>query len=220
MTPTAHPALEALPITRRALLNALKKRGEMSAEALAELLDMTVSGVRQQLTALERDGLVSFSEVRAGPGRPRHHYRLTPAADGLYPRAYAELTNELLEYIEDADPALIDAIFERRRRRRIEGAQLRMAGLPFDDKIAELARILDEDGYLADFTAQEDGTFLITEHNCAVLGVALRYRHACSSEIDFLQAALPEAEVTRVAHRINGAHVCSYLVRPLEIDAP
>jgi predicted ArsR family transcriptional regulator len=47
-----------------------------------------------------------------------------------------------------------------------------------------------------------------------VLGVALRYRHACSSELDFLQAALPNAEVTRIAHRIGGGHVCAYLVQP------
>jgi predicted ArsR family transcriptional regulator len=75
-----------------------------------------------------------------------------------------------------------------------------------------VAEILDEDGYLADFTRREDGAFIITEHNCAVLGVALRYRHACSSELDFLKAALPNAEVTRIAHRINGGHVCAYLV--------
>ena len=47
-----------------------------------------------------------------------------------------------------------------------------------------------------------------------MLGVALRYGHACSSELTFLQAALPDAEVTRIAHRINGGHVCAYLVTP------
>ena len=90
----------------------------------------------------------------------------------------------------------------------------RTAGLAFPAQVAEVARILDEDGYLADFVAREDGSFLIREHNCAVLGVALRYRHACSSELDFLQAALPTAEVIRVAHRIASGHVCAYEVRP------
>ena len=28
------------------------------------------------------------------------------------------------------------------------------------------------------------------------------------------QAALPEADVTRIAHRIAGAHVCAYQVKP------
>ena len=60
------------------------------------------------------------------------------------------------------------------------------------------------------------GIFLpLITTNCAVLGVALRYGHACSSELDFLRAALPEAEVTRIAHRINGGHVCAYLVAPI-----
>jgi predicted ArsR family transcriptional regulator len=46
-----------------------------------------------------------------------------------------------------------------------------------------------------------------------VLAIAERYRHACSSEIDFLQALLPEAIVTRVAHRIVGGHLCAYHVQ-------
>ena len=186
----------------------------MSAEALADLLGLTVSGVRQQLTGLERDGLVSFTESRPGPGRPRRSYRLTPAADGLYPRAYAELTNELLEYVEDADPALIDAIFERRRRRRIEGAQARMEGLAFSDKVAELARILDDDGYLADWERGDDGSYLVVERNCAIFGVAMKYGQACGSELDFIRRVLSEATVERIAHMVAGAHNCSYRITP------
>ncbi|MEA2526059.1 MAG: hypothetical protein QOF73_3286, partial [Thermomicrobiales bacterium] len=79
-----------------------------------------------------------------------------------------------------------------------------------------VAQILDEDGYLADFDERPDGTFVITEHNCAVLAVAQRYRHACSTELAFLQALLPEAEVTRIAHRLGGGHVCAYEVKPME----
>src|SRR5205823_3071788 len=81
-------------------------------------------------------------------------------------------TNELLSYVEDEDPEVLGRIFERRRRRRVEGALARLHGLPFPDKVAELARILDADGYLADFEALPDGTFRITEHNCAILGEA------------------------------------------------
>jgi DeoR family suf operon transcriptional repressor len=214
MSPTAHPALAALPATRRAVLNALKKRGEMTAEELADLLEMTVSGVRQQLAGLQKDGLVAFEEVRAGPGRPRHHYRLTPAADGLYPRAYAELTNELLEYVEDADPKLVEAIFDRRRERRIAAGRARLDGLAFDDQVAELARILDEDGYLADWSRQDDGTYLVTERNCAIFGVALRYGQACGSELEFIRAVLSDARVERIAHMVAGAHTCSYRIEP------
>ena len=78
----------------------------------------------------------------------------------------------------------------------------------------ELARILDEDGYLADFQPSPDGDgFLITEHNCAILGVARRYGQACSSEIGFLREALPEAKIERIQHMIAGAHSCAYEVK-------
>lgn len=209
---TANPALATLPESRRQMLELLKKSGEAGTETIATGVGMTPSGARQHLTALERDGLVAHRQERSGLGRPRHWFSLTAAGDALFPRNYVDLTNELLEYVEDEDPALLNRIFDKRARRRLERALSRTGGLDFAGRVAEVARILDEDGYLADFARQEDGSFLITEHNCAVLGVALKYRHACSSELEFLQAALPEAEVTRVAHRIAGGHVCSYRV--------
>jgi DeoR family suf operon transcriptional repressor len=214
MNTAIRPVLASLPDTRRAILQHIKKQGESSVEAIAAVCVITSSGARQHLVALERDGLIAHREVRDGPGRPRHLYSLTPAGDALFPRNYAGLANELLEYVEDEDPVLVQRLFERRARRRLEEARTRMDGLPFPEKVATIAQILDEDGYLADFVQREDGTFVITEHNCAVLSVAKRYGHACSSELAFLQAALPEAELTRVAHQLAGAHVCAYEVRP------
>ena len=211
---TAYEALSTLPESRRQILERIKRGGEATAEEISGTLGITLSGARQNLMALERDGLLEHRSVRGGPGRPRHLFALTAAGDALFPRAYVELTNELLEYVEDEDPALLERIFERRAQRRLQRARERTAGMGFAERVRVVAEILDEDGYLADFAARDDGTFVITEHNCAVLGVALRYRHACSSELDFLKAALPEAEVTRIAHRINGGHVCAYLVSP------
>jgi DeoR family suf operon transcriptional repressor len=208
-------ALNSLPETRRRILEQVKRGGNTTADAISVELGVTLSGARQVLTALERDGLLAHTPERGGPGRPRHVYALTAAGDALFPRAYAELTNELLEYVEDEDPVLLERIFTRRAERRLQRAQARTVGLSFPERVAAVASILDEDGYLADFSRREDGAYVITEHNCAVLGVALRYGHACSSELDFLRAALPEAEVTRIAHRIQGGHVCAYLVTPI-----
>lgn len=214
MSLTVSPALGSLPDTRRAILQYIKKRGGVGAEDIAAQAGITLSGARQQLTGLERDGLVTHVEQRDGPGRPRHVYTLTTAGDALFPRAYAELANELLGYVEDEDPELLTRVFDKRARRRLEQCRARTAGLPFAERVEEVARILDEDGYLADFARRDDGTYVITEHNCAVLSVARRYGMACSSELAFLQAALPDAQVTRIAHRIAGAHVCAYEVRP------
>jgi DeoR family suf operon transcriptional repressor len=205
--------------TRDAILLALKKRGEARAEELAGAVGVTVSAMRQHLTGLALDGLVSHHEVRSGPGRPKHVYSLTPAAETLFPKTYDELTNELLDYVSDEDPAMLERVFERRRERRVAGALARLAaaGRPLDARVGELARILDEDGYLAEVVDWPDagpGGMRIIEHNCAILGVAAKYGQACVSELEFIRTVLPDAEVERVAHMMAGARQCAYEIRP------
>ncbi len=214
------PALSGLPATRREMLFYLKRNGEASTETLSAHTGITASGARQHLSALELDGFIVARDDRDGRGRPRKIYTLSEAGDALFPRAYEGLTNELLDYVNDENPELLSRIFDRRGLRRLERARARIAGLDFSAKVAELARILDEDGYLADFMTEPDGSYLIREHNCAVLAIAERYQHACSSELEFLQALLPEASVTRVAHRIAGGHFCAYRVLPIAKESP
>jgi DeoR family suf operon transcriptional repressor len=208
--------VNGLKLTTRAneLVGALKHAGEATADELATELGVTVSAVRQQLDGLAVEGLVAWRPQARGRGRPTHVYRLTRAAEPLFPKAYGGLTTELLGYVADADPSLVDDIFDRRRQRRLAGAQARLAPLAgdFAARVAELARILDDDGYLASFEALPDGSFRIVEHNCAVLDVAERYGQACSSEIAFLRQALPDAHVERVSHMMAGAHSCAYHV--------
>jgi DeoR family suf operon transcriptional repressor len=218
-----HPVLQALSPTRRRLLDRLKADGDATASDLALGLDLTASGVRQHLDALLEEGLVvpvGHDRGKGGAaarGRPRRRWKLSVAADALYPRAYADLTNELLGYVEGSDPELVDAIFRQRRDRRIRNASDRLEGLAFDDRIAELARILDEDGYLADWSRAEDGSFVVTERNCAIVGVAERYGQACASEMEFIRAVLPEARVERVTHIVSGGLHCTYRIEPREV---
>jgi DeoR family transcriptional regulator, suf operon transcriptional repressor len=207
---TEHPTLQNRPPAQRVMLNALKKRGALAAEDLASTANITISGTRQHLTLLETDGLVTHTETRVGRGRPKHQYQLTPAADALYPRTYSELTNEILEYLE---PEALETVFARRRERRLAQAKIRLEPLPtLEARVTELTRILDEDGYLADVTLEENG-YKIIEHNCAIFAVALKYGQACSSELEFIRAALPEADVQRVAHMASAGHVCAYAIK-------
>lgn len=213
MTTLVQPSIAGLPETRRVILGQLKREGESTAERLASELGITSAGTRQHLSALERDGLIERRQDRGARGRPKFIYSLSPVGDSLFPRTYSELTNELLAYVQDEDPELLKRIFDRRGDRRLRDAEMRLQGLSFEGKVEGIAQILDEDGYLADFTRRDDGVFVVTEHNCAVLNVARKYGHACGSELQFLQDALPEAEVTRTAHRLAGGHVCAYEVR-------
>lgn len=203
-----------LPPARRAILVALRKRGEARADELAGALRITPSAARQQLAPLAAAGLLVHRDERGTPGRPRRVYRLTPAADALFPKAYGELTTELLDHIGAEDPELLARAFERRRRTRVEQATRRLEGLDFEARVRELARILDEAGYLAEVEPLDGGGFRISEHNCAILAVARRHDHACTSELGFLREVLGDADVRRVAHIVSGSTACVYEVRP------
>src|SRR6185295_6519637 len=141
-------------------------------------------------------------------------YSATAAADDYFPKAYGELTNELLGYVADSNPDLLEDLFAKRRQHRIENAQARLAGKrTLGTKVAELTRILDEDGYLATYEKVAPDLYRVIEHNCAIWAVAQRYGQACTSEIDFIRAVLPEAEIERVQHMVAGARPCAYEVR-------
>jgi DeoR family suf operon transcriptional repressor len=202
------------------LLTALKREGEARADDLAEALGITVSAVRQHLAGLSAAGLVEHREVRMGPGRPRHLYTLSAMGDSLFPRAYAAVVTDLLAEAEAEDPAIVDRMFERRRRRRVERAKERLAGKSFEARVAELTSILDEDGYLAELIAQDDGTFRIVEHNCAILAVASTYGAACGTELEFIREVLPDAAIERVSHLLSGGRVCAYEVAPASTLKP
>jgi DeoR family suf operon transcriptional repressor len=198
------------------VLYAVREAGDATVDDVAGALGITISGARQQLSALVDDGLLGADEIpRDGRrGRPRITYHATDLADALFPKAYGALTNELLGYLADEDTGTIDRLFARRRDHRIEAAAERLGPLPtLAAKVDELARILDEDGYLATVEPIGPDAYRIVEHNCAIWAVAQRYGQACTSELDFIRAALPEATVERVQHMVAGARHCAYEVR-------
>ncbi len=80
-------------------------------------------------------------------------------------------------------------------------------------KVAELTAILDEDGYLASCEQVSRDHFLVVEHNCAIAAVAGKYGQACSSELEFIRAVLPDTDVVRVSHMASGDRHCAYDVR-------
>src|SRR3954471_18911952 len=90
------------PVTaaQRSVLYAVRRRGEATVVDIAAMLDMTPSGARQHLTALVEAGLLEAGEatrVAGQQGRTERIYCIAPAAETLFPRAYGELTNQLLQ---------------------------------------------------------------------------------------------------------------------------
>lgn len=204
----------AVPSGRRVVLYSVRRFGDATVENIADDLGITVSGARQHLSSLADTGLVGTSEVDRGPGqrgRPRLTYHVTELGDTLFPNAYGALTNELLGYVADDDPGAVERLFQRRRDHRIAAATARLGQYDrLADRVAELARVLDDDGYLATFQEVGPDRYVIIEHNCAIAAVAKRYNQACNSELEFIRTVLPDASVTRISHMISGDRRCAY----------
>ena len=203
-----------LSSAQRHVLVALKRRGEASADELAEDLSITPSAVRQHLTVLRTAGLVASRQERGRPGRPVDVFHSSHQGEALFARSSGDLSVELLGDIEEEDPALVPRVFERRRRRRVAQVRDRLAGKSLRDKVMLLAEILDGEGYMTDVNELAGETYRVTLHSCAIWAVASRYGEACGTELGFLQEVLPEARVERVAHKVDGAYVCGYELGP------
>ena len=116
-------------------LTAIKRSGPITTAVLARQLGITVTAVRQQLHRLGEDGLVVHHPDPDGRGRPAHRYELTTSAEALFPKRYGDLTAELLGYLGGPQSPEVGQLFERRRKRRLDGATPRLADLSLDEQM-------------------------------------------------------------------------------------
>ncbi len=210
MSTTLTATLASLPTTRREILTTLKERGSARAEELATALGITVSAVRQHLAALDAGGLVSHREIKGGPGRPKFVFHLTPAAEGLFPQAYGELANDLLDIIQTEDPNLASRIFSQLAARNLGLAQNKFHGQSYPERLRNMVTMLDERGFLPRLETNENGSFTLTLHNCPVLAVAQNFNPICEGEIGVLQAILPEGQLVQRTRMREGSHACQF----------
>ena len=186
----------------------------MTVAELARQLAMSGMGVRRHLAVLASDGLVEQSACAStGPGRPPAGWRLSASGMEMFPRRYDALALDLLDdlSVDEAAGAL-----DRRNDRQVAQYQAALAGCcGLEEKVAELARLRDQAGYLAEWTAGDGDTLVLTENNCAVHRVAEHHPVICAQELSLLRRVLgPEVEVVRMSHAMSGDAVCSYCIRP------
>ena len=205
-----HTTSAAPSPTQRRVLAALKRSGDATAEELAATLEISSSAVRQHLRALRSAGLVTATPDRGQPGRPADRYHATDLTEPLFVTTDSSLSVELLEYIEEEDPELVNRVFERRRLRLVESAQDKLTGKSIAQQVDVLTNMLDDQGYLADCEKPDHNHYRINLHSCPIWAVATQYTQACTTELEFIRDLMPDATVDRVTHKTAGAHTCSY----------
>src|SRR5262245_50272009 len=203
--------------TDRAIAHLLKQEGAMDAARLAERLRLSPMAVRLHLYALQAEQLVTYEEEPRPLGRPAKLWRLTAAADRLFPEGYAELTLGLLSSIRSAfGKSGLERLLAVRTRSQITAYRKRMAGHnSLAKRLKMLAAIRTEEGYMAEVKREADGGFLLVENHCPICAAATSCAELCAKALETFRAVLGErVDVARTEHIVAGARRCAYQVSP------
>ena len=207
-------AVASLSPPRTKILNRLKRQGPQDADALSRALGVTAMAVRQHLYSLAAAGLVAFTEEARTRGRPAKLWRATERADPYFPDAHAALAVELIGTARTAfGEAGLDRLIAARTARQIADYTQRLApARTLKARLAALAKIRTEEGYLCD--TRPDGTdFLLVENHCPICGAARACLALCRQELELFRAILgPGVSIEREDHILLGARRCAYRI--------
>ena len=207
---------------RDRVLLQLKTRGPATAAELARRLEVTPMAIRQHLAALEEEELVVHREERRPVGRPARVWELTPRAAERFPDTHADLTVELLSAMKDVfgEEGLEQLIHARALKQR-ESYRSRLPGhdASLAKRVAALAQIRREEGYMAEWSQEDDGSFVLVENHCPICAAAALCQGFCRDELELFREVIgPDAEVVRSEHLLAEARRCAYRVTARKAD--
>jgi predicted ArsR family transcriptional regulator len=204
--------------TQQRLLYLLKTRGPLTAQQLAEILELTSMGARRQLEAALAEGLVQSEDRAVGIGRPGRWWSLTSSGHARFPDRHGEVVVQLLGHLrtqlgEDGVESLIQA---REQKMEQDYRALIESQPTLAKKLDALAEIRSREGYMAEVKASGDGWQLI-EHHCPICAAASQCQAFCRSELQLFRALLPDADVQRSEHLLTDGARCIYLIHPRSV---
>lgn len=193
------------------ILQLLKMRAGMTVSQLTDALPISQMGIRQHLAILEAEDLVEHHQEKQKRGRPRHIYRLTEQASGLFPTTYASFAVGLMNEVAKFNgPGFINKVFQERMKSQLQTYQKRLHGKDLPERVKELTRIRDEEGYMASFD-EDENDYVLIEHNCPIFAIAEEYPYVCEIELGLFRQSL-DAKVVREEHLMQGSHRCCYRI--------
>jgi len=201
---------------RERVLYVLKTKGPQTAARIAKRLGVTPMAVRQHLAVLEGEKLVDFTEDRRKVGRPARLWRLTPKASDSFADHHAELAVGMIQAIQSAfgDEGL-ERLTNERTRLQVASYRARMPApnAPLEERMATLARIRREEGYMAESRHNRDGTIELVENHCSIAKAASICSKLCGGELSLFRTLLGDGvSVERTEHILSGGRCCSYCI--------
>ena len=206
-------SLRLFSSNKKQILLILKREKEIDLETLSTMMSMSKMGVLKHIIELEEIGFVERLKKKTGVGRPRLILKLSPNASDIFPKSYASMTTFALNFIEEKlGRAAVMEILYRRQQQIIENYSPNLIEKPFEEKVKELTKLREEDGYMAELEVVQNNNFQMLEYNCPVYDIAEQYGEACTVERQMFEQLLG-AEVDTTHRVVSGDKVCRFCIK-------
>ena len=198
---------------KRKILYYLKVMKQAGLKDLSKVMKISRMAVHKHLSDLQDRGLVESVEIRKGVGRPTMQYSLSSTGKTAFPKSYGEIATHALDYLEKKmGKDAVESVLRERQQELLDKYSVRMKDMKFNERVKELARIRDEEGYIAE--AKKDrkrNSHTLLEYNCPIIMIAEKHWEACSIETELFEHVL-DANV-EVTHRAaKGDSICKFLI--------
>ncbi|HEX5420447.1 MAG TPA: HTH domain-containing protein, partial [Gammaproteobacteria bacterium] len=182
------PPIAAFGGRQRALLaSLLEEKQGLSADELAERLEISRSAVHQHAALLERDGYLEKIVRPPQGGRPSHAWRLTDEGIDLFPKNYALFSDLMIR-------ALKKSLGSEGLTRILEGLGTdiarsyapRLHGRPLAEQIEIVSELMAELGYQTHTLPDPDARGrppIIDARNCVYHHLAREHSEVCELDL-------------------------------------
>jgi predicted ArsR family transcriptional regulator len=195
------------------IIEHLKRKGSATIKELEDLLGVTTTAVRQQLTTLQADGYIQRQRVHAGVGRPHHTYSITGKVHELFACHCDDLALTLLEEVyamegKERATQLLDRVGDRLAARYADSVR----SDALHERVQEMASALSERGVLTEVSVDTDEVIVLHAYNCPYHDLAQDHRDICEMDEELLRKVLG-TEVNLTACIMDGHAGCRFVVR-------
>ena len=197
--------------TRDRILVLIQSRESSTVSGLAEEFGLAPATIRRHLDILQRDGLVTFTEIRRGTGRPEFSFSLTERGHETLPKRYNDMLGQLVSRLAAREAESLNGrtggqvlgeIMEDMARESVDQAG--------GSGVAGLIDLLREQDF-APKISEEPGGIAISLMNCPFRSAARSNPELCSYDTAVI-AAFTAAPVERIACLTEGDPFCKYLI--------
>ncbi len=191
------------------LLNLLRRGSGASVSELASATGVTLTAVRQRLTRLMGQGLVSRETSRVGRGRPSHRYSLTALARRRAGTNYSDLAAVLWQEVRAIqDPTVRRGLLQRLAHGMAKFYEDQVQGESTAERMESLAELLAN--RQLPFEVRKDGGLpVLVAHDCPYPGLAEQDRGVCAME-KLVFSELLSTNVRLSQCRLDGQTCCQF----------